>query len=231
MTSRKRGNVHLKELLDDIQAAWPLHLGAAALSIGSAWGIVKLFADELRVREGLLAGAVIFLILEWSVLYDVVRRIGDQVGEIARGSGSCSLIAGPTHAKMIKQGGRWESEGIVWLGVTCDTGSQLHLTLRAPPAVRLAWRARGAVPAFWSRDGINQEDMETWSLKIARTEGGVTPLGQFSLRADTFDATAYSRVIVSANGASTDRVAISHEIEIGLFGDVPAEEGFRPLEQ
>jgi hypothetical protein len=224
----RSGNVHIGRFVEELRATFLLHALALGLSIAGAWAIVKVFADDLQAREGLLAGALIFIILEWFVLYSVVRSIGDQVDEMASRTGPCELIAGPKHAKMTRRNGAWESEGVVWLGVACETGSRLNLTLKGPPGASLRWTAREHMPHLWKKDGVSEDGVELWSVVVERTEARVTPLGQFTIVADSMSPSTMEAVLLDALGASSGGAAVSATLRVGLIVGLDAEQ-FNPV--
>lgn len=229
MTQQRRHNVHVRRFIEDIQAAWPVHVVAIIASLGGGWAIVEVFADELRVREGLLAGALIFLGLEFFVLYNILRTVGDQLDSIVGGAASCQLIAGPRHAKLQRRETQWESEGVVWIGAVCDPGSRLDIRLRGAPKLRVQWAAREHMDYLWTKDGVNAEGAEAWSLTVPRTQLPVTPLGQFYVQASNeFDPSSHQSLHLTAGGQAPNGAAISAELDVGVLADVSTE-AFKPL--
>jgi len=209
--NRKR-NIHVGDLLKDLLALWPFIALAVFGGIGvfyAAWK--KLDPDQ---RGAATFAALVVIVFLMVLFYEVIRRIGDGVEELAGHETACQIIAGPQHARLVDRDGRWRTDGVIWLGVMASPGCSLTATLTVPRGVDIAWTNETALPALWRYVGVDASGVKTWSMVIPKSNA-MTLLGQFT--AHTEQNESLREITLSVNGKTLAGMHVTDTLSIGLF--------------
>ncbi len=222
-------HVHLGEFVGALKATGFVNLLGVAAAVGSGFGLAWL-VDISDEHAALVAGAI-FLMWEGFVLYEVVSRAGDQINALAAGVGECSVIVGPFyHASLKLSNGRWESEGVVWLGLLSERGSSVRLTMSVPPHVEIAWVNRGGHPLVWKQKGNDTAGTATYEVEVSRVDNSMTPLCQFKVRTDRWLDDPPS-IVVRASGKTARGVYIEHTASVAILQEPDESAGMKPVDE
>lgn len=225
MNRQSRRGIRLADYVETIKGTWPLNLLSLGLAIAAGVGAAELLSvDE---RQAVITGALIFIALQLLVLYNAVGLTLEQVDVIASGTGICRVVVGPAHARLRQSSsGRWDSDGVVWLALSCDPGSKATITMEVPSGATIRWKAQGTTRSHWKYVGDDGQGQTTWTTEVTHAEG-VTPLGQFAVSTAVYLDNRH--ISVRALGKTVTGLAIEDRVEIGLLPDVPEDEPMQPV--
>jgi hypothetical protein len=216
MTHQPRRQVHTGEIFRtarDIWLFWIIDLIAAVAAFYAAW---KLLDDAQRLAA-VFSGCV-FVLVFLILVYENVRRSGDDLDALSSGSQQCRIQTGPHHAQLRPDGSNWSCDGVVWLGISSEPGSHLAVEMTIPRNIGIDLRSQAEIPYIWRILGTSAQGETTYALEVSKSEA-LTPLGQIAIH--SIDAEQGRSIRLEARGADPHGSALHDRIEIGLIIDVP----------
>lgn len=226
MSEGTRNPVRVADYIEIIRGTWFPNVLSLVLAIAAGVAVSERVADSDRLA--LISGALLFVALQLFALYTVVAKIWSQLDTLTSASGFCRILVGPAHARLLLSApGSWQSDGVTWLAVSCDKGSEIAVTLEIPAGVTITWKYRDGTRPLWKRVGTDDHGNETWTTKITHPDV-VTPLGQFTVSAR--EVPEGRNIAVKAQGKAGSGAAVGDTAEIGLFPDVTDNEALKPVD-